>query len=76
MIAPTGKEDRAEEVERAKHEQLREQKEGKGQWKDELASDSESIVCVCLSLSTSTSMSASSSSSLSFAFAGSGQALS
>ena len=40
-----GKEDRADEVERAKHEQLREQKEGRGQWKDELASDSESIVC-------------------------------
>ena len=44
----TGKEDRAEEIERAKQQQLREQKEGKGQWKDELASDSESIVGGCV----------------------------
>merc|ERR1712115_372569 len=34
-------EGRAEEAER---EQLKEQREGKGHWKDELASDSESIV--------------------------------
>ncbi|KAI7218791.1 hypothetical protein KC333_g3381 [Hortaea werneckii] len=37
-------EGRAEEAEREKQEQLKEQREGKGHWKDELASDSESIV--------------------------------
>ncbi|PSK59342.1 hypothetical protein B9Z65_3666 [Elsinoe australis] len=37
-------EDRAEEAERVKHEQIRKQKEGKGEWHDELASDSESII--------------------------------
>ncbi|KAF2152400.1 hypothetical protein K461DRAFT_268355 [Myriangium duriaei CBS 260.36] len=37
-------EGRAEEAEQAKQEQLRKQKEGKGEWHDTLASDSESIV--------------------------------
>lgn len=40
-------EGRAEEAEREKQEQLKEQREGKGHWKDELASDSESIVSSC-----------------------------
>ncbi|GAM85119.1 hypothetical protein ANO11243_031230 [Dothideomycetidae sp. 11243] len=37
-------EGRAEEAEAAKQEQLRKQKEGKGEWHDALASDSESAV--------------------------------
>ncbi|KAF2842137.1 hypothetical protein M501DRAFT_998389 [Patellaria atrata CBS 101060] len=37
-------EGRAEEVEKEKHDQLRKQKEGKGEWKSSLASDSESII--------------------------------
>ncbi|KAF2089138.1 hypothetical protein K490DRAFT_64343 [Saccharata proteae CBS 121410] len=37
-------EGRAEEAEKAKQDQLKEQKEGRGQWKEELSSDSESIV--------------------------------
>ncbi|KAK4574497.1 hypothetical protein LTR86_001338 [Recurvomyces mirabilis] len=37
-------EGRPEEVEAHKQDQLQKQKEGKGHWKDELASDSESIV--------------------------------
>ncbi|KAF2772699.1 hypothetical protein EJ03DRAFT_324248 [Teratosphaeria nubilosa] len=37
-------ENRPDEAERAKQDQLREQKQGKGQWKDELASNSESII--------------------------------
>lgn len=37
-------EGRAEEAEHHKQDQLQKQKEGKGHWKDELASDSESIV--------------------------------
>lgn len=37
-------ENRAEEVDKIKKEQLRKQKEGKGHWEDELASNSESIV--------------------------------
>ncbi|KAK1808016.1 hypothetical protein LTR12_017622 [Friedmanniomyces endolithicus] len=37
-------ENRGEEAEAHKQDQLRKQKEGKGHWKDELASDSESIV--------------------------------
>jgi hypothetical protein len=37
-------ENRAQEAEAAKQQQLKEQKEGKGEWKDALASDSESIV--------------------------------
>ncbi|KAK4996172.1 hypothetical protein LTR66_004145 [Elasticomyces elasticus] len=41
-----GQEGRAEEAEHHKQDQLQKQKEGKGQWKDELASDSESIVRV------------------------------
>lgn len=43
----TGKidnENRGEEAEKAKHEQLKNQKEGKGEWHEGLASDSESIV--------------------------------
>lgn len=43
-MAIADSEGRAEEVEKHKQEQLRAQKEGKGQWKDELASDSESII--------------------------------
>ena len=41
---PTDNEDRAEEAEFHKQDQLQKQKEGKGQWKDELASDSESML--------------------------------
>ncbi|THY21831.1 hypothetical protein D6D01_06364 [Aureobasidium pullulans] len=37
-------EGRAEEVERVKNEQIQKQKEGKGHWHEEIASDSESIV--------------------------------
>ncbi|TKA49977.1 hypothetical protein B0A49_12860 [Cryomyces minteri] len=37
-------EGRAEEAEHHKQDQLKKQKEGKGHWKDELASDSESII--------------------------------
>ncbi|KAK5115601.1 hypothetical protein LTR85_009772 [Meristemomyces frigidus] len=37
-------EDRPEKVEYHKQDQLQKQKEGKGHWKDELASDSESII--------------------------------
>ncbi|KAF4306243.1 hypothetical protein GTA08_BOTSDO05042 [Botryosphaeria dothidea] len=37
-------EDRPEEVERHKQDSLKKTREGKGQWKDELASDSESII--------------------------------
>ncbi|TKA67010.1 hypothetical protein B0A55_08195 [Friedmanniomyces simplex] len=37
-------ENRAEEAEAHKQDQLQKQREGKGHWKDELASDSESIV--------------------------------
>lgn len=35
---------RAEEAERVKNEQIQKQKEGKGHWHEEIASDSESIV--------------------------------
>lgn len=38
-------ESRKAEIEHAKQEQLREQKEGKGEWKQGLASESESVVC-------------------------------
>ncbi|PSN73083.1 hypothetical protein BS50DRAFT_629159 [Corynespora cassiicola Philippines] len=37
-------EGRAEEVESEKQDLLRKQKDGKGHWKEELASDSESVV--------------------------------
>jgi hypothetical protein len=37
-------EDRANEAEHFKNEQLRKQKEGKGEWHEEIASDSESMV--------------------------------
>ena len=40
----TGKEGRAEEIQAEKEDSLKKHKEGKGHWKDELASDSESIV--------------------------------
>lgn len=40
----TDNENRAEEAEAVKQQQLREQKAGKGEWKDALASDSESAV--------------------------------
>ena len=39
-------EGRAEEAEHHKQDGLKKQKEGKGQWKDELASDSESAVSI------------------------------
>jgi small-conductance mechanosensitive channel len=39
-----GTEGRAEEAEQLKQEHLRKQKEGKGEWTDGLASDSESII--------------------------------
>lgn len=38
-------ESRKAEIEHTKQEQLREQKEGKGEWKQGLASESESVVC-------------------------------
>jgi hypothetical protein len=41
-----GKEGRAEEIQFEKEDLLKKQKDGKGHWKDELASDSESIVCL------------------------------
>ncbi|KAF7186463.1 hypothetical protein HII31_12165 [Pseudocercospora fuligena] len=37
-------EGRAEEIERVKQQQLKEQKEGKNTWKEDIASDSESVV--------------------------------
>ncbi|KAF2145649.1 uncharacterized protein K452DRAFT_284012 [Aplosporella prunicola CBS 121167] len=49
-LRPVGKESalhhdaRGEEAEAHKQDQLKKQKQGKGHWKDELASDSESIV--------------------------------
>ncbi|KAF2496396.1 hypothetical protein BU16DRAFT_459538 [Lophium mytilinum] len=39
-----GSEGRAEEIDEHKSDALKKQKEGKGEWKDALASDSESIV--------------------------------
>ncbi|OCK90673.1 uncharacterized protein K441DRAFT_665977 [Cenococcum geophilum 1.58] len=39
-----GNEERAKEVEEHKQDLLRKQKEGKGHWKEPLASDSESII--------------------------------
>lgn len=39
-------EGRAEEAERIKNEQIQKQKEGKGEWHEGIASDSESIVSV------------------------------
>ena len=39
-----GNEERAKEVEEHKQDLLKKQKEGKGHWKEPLASDSESIV--------------------------------
>ena len=41
MLADEG---RAEEIERVKQQQLKEQKEGKNTWKEDIASDSESVV--------------------------------
>lgn len=37
-------EGRKDEIERVKQQQLREQKEGKNTWKEDIASDSESVV--------------------------------
>ena len=42
--------DLAESNERHKQDQLQKQKEGKGHWKPELASDSEEAVCISNSL--------------------------
>jgi len=39
-------EGRAEEIDHHKDDMLKKQKEGKGHWKEELASSSESIVCL------------------------------
>lgn len=50
-LLETDHEGRADEVESEKQDSLNKQKEGKGQWKEDLASDSESIVrlyCLCL----------------------------
>jgi hypothetical protein len=44
MFMGADEENRAEKVEAEKQDQLKKQKEGKAQWKDSLASDSESIV--------------------------------
>jgi hypothetical protein len=52
---PVDQENRAQEAERHKQEQLKDQKDGKGKWSDELASNSESIVCA-LSISISRSL--------------------
>lgn len=38
-------EDRAGEIDHHKNDQLQKQKEGKGHWKQELASNSEAAVC-------------------------------
>jgi len=38
------KDDRSSEIEHHKQDQLSKQKQGKGHWKDELASNSESII--------------------------------
>lgn len=38
-------EGRAEEIEKKKNENLQKQKDGKGHWEEQLASDSESAVC-------------------------------
>lgn len=42
----TDEEGRADEVEKVKNEQIQKQKDGKGHWHEEIASDSESIVCL------------------------------
>lgn len=47
-ILSADEENRAEKVEAEKQDQLAKQKQGKGEWKDGLASDSESIVCIPL----------------------------
>ena len=39
-------EDRKAKIDEHKHDQLSKQKEGKGHWKGELGSNSESAVCV------------------------------
>jgi peptide deformylase len=47
MLTTTSDEEgRAEEAERIKNEQIQKQKEGKGEWHEGIASDSESIVSV------------------------------
>lgn len=43
-MLPTDTEGRAEEIEAHKQDALKAKKEGKQEWKDELASNSESIV--------------------------------
>ena len=42
--------DRKAKIDEHKHDQLNKQKEGKGHWKGELGSNSESAVCFCLFL--------------------------
>lgn len=44
IFSNLGNEQRAKEVEEHKQDLLKKQKEGKGHWKEPLASDSESIV--------------------------------
>lgn len=46
LTALSDQEGRAQEAEHHKQDQLQKQREGKGHWKEELASDSESIVCL------------------------------
>jgi hypothetical protein len=53
-------EGRAEEAEHHKQEQLKKQEQGKGQWVDELASDSESAVGLILLIANPTADSTSS----------------
>lgn len=44
LTSHTDNEGRADEAEKVKNEQLQKQKEGKGEWHEDIASDSESIV--------------------------------
>ena len=44
LMGITDSENRADEVEKKKAEQLQKQKDGKGHWEEQLASDSESAV--------------------------------
>jgi len=46
MISSKAEEDRAADIDHHKHDQLEKQKEGKGHWKGELGSNSESAVWI------------------------------
>lgn len=50
MMVVVADESRKEEIERTNQEQLREQREGKGEWKQGLASESESVVSANIDL--------------------------